>query len=184
MSSAPKSSPVKVRIKRGSSSSYIATFQPLTCHPCIQDLFMAICNCRPNGINQTHTVLRPRQRLLSIKRFFMPYLSCLVAPLRFVVVQSGTCDCRNWFKSPNFMYSTRTHHGVSTVTIPSTRTMLGSFSWDMICTSFWKSRLHEKRQEIAKSQGKAPKWGTDGFQSRIFKQTDTKTFVADCEAVT
>lgn len=54
---------------------------------------------------------------------------------------SGTWSNRNWFRSPYFMYSTIIHRGSSRVHTPSTRTMFGSFSWDIILISLLKSAL-------------------------------------------
>ena len=65
-----------------------------------------------------------------------------------MVLSRGRCCCRNWFRSPNFMYSTMTQSGSSWVHTPITRTMLGSFRRDMILTSLWKSPLEKNTNKI------------------------------------
>ncbi len=73
--------------------------------------------------------------------FDMTPYTYLRAGFLFETVPSGWCSCMNWWRSPNFMYSTTTHSGSSWVQTPNTRTMFGSFNRAMILTSFWKSAL-------------------------------------------
>ena len=82
-------------------------------------------------------------RLELSEMFHFSYLRVLTPVLRFgrVPMASRECPCRNWLRSPYFMYSTMTQRGSSRVHTPRTRTMLGSFNRAMICTSLWKSLL-------------------------------------------
>ena len=63
---------------------------------------------------------------------------------------SGKWSMRNWLRSPYFMYSTIMHRGSSWVHTPITRTMLGSFSCDMILISLWKSALQTNEAKLIK----------------------------------
>lgn len=56
------------------------------------------------------------------------------------------------------MYSTIIHRGSSVVHTPITRTMLGSFNWDIILISLWKSALKSSVKRLGLQILKYTKW--------------------------
>ena len=86
-------------------------------------------------VTNTHPIDRCKVYLMTRKFLFRSKVlpSCVVH-----------C-CNNWWRSPNFMYSTMTESGSSRVHTPRTRTMFASFSRDIIFTSLLKSALQIKR---------------------------------------